>query len=77
MKTKLCKEVCRRCWEMRSPGSWDFYKKAEARWRDDKVVCIAVHKVRRKYLMRSRVSIFEIPDCCFYRFEHMVMGNKK
>ena len=75
MKTKLCKEVCKRCWEVHYPGCWSRNPK-EFLWKSKKeATCVAIHKTR--LWVNSRVSIYDdIPDGCFYKLEHVVMREK-
>ena len=66
MKTKFCKEICKKCYE-EGDRKWNYYYELE--WRDGWVWC----RVERRW---SPMYTEEMPDRCLYQLEHTVMGNK-
>jgi len=72
---KLNKEVCKRCVHecATSEGSCDFLswrETDELLWNESKQICCWA-KVKWEMF-----SIYEIPDCCRYKLEHIVLNEK-
>jgi len=63
VKTKLNKEVCKKCCEDR----WYWDKNDERRWKNEGTV----------WCMDALEWVDKVPDECNYKFEQVVIGNKR
>jgi len=68
MKPKLCKEACQRCYREQF---WTWTEFIEEHWQAGGVWC-SVEKARPA----EWTKLDEIPDCCPYVLEHIVMGSQ-